>query len=450
MGPVKVPAKAYYGAQTVRAVANFPISGLRLQRRFIRAQGVIKAAAARSNVAGGAFSQRIAKAIEKAALEVADGQWDSQFIVDVYQAGAGTSQNMNANEVIANRALELLKKPRADYKTISPNDHVNRGQSTNDTIPTAIGISGREGIEKDLLPAAKALEAALRAKSRQFAKHVKMGRTHMQDAVPLTLGQEFAAYADFIKEARRRLSQASDALSYLPLGGSAVGTGLNTVPGYTKRVITEISKITGLRFRPMANKFQGIQNVEYALEASNALRSLAVALIKIADDLRLLSSGPRVGLFEISLPAVQPGSSIMPGKVNPVMAEMLNMVCFQVLGNDATIEHSVRSAQLELNVMMPVIAYNLNHAITILSNAIAVFTRDCVEGITVNARRLREYSDRSLMLVTALTPKIGYLEAADVAKEAFKEDTTLKAVLLRRKLMTAKEIDKALNPKSMV
>ncbi len=358
---------------------------------------------------------------------------------------------MNANEVIANRAEEILgNKERGSYKTVHPNDHVNRGQSTNDTIPTAIMLSGREGIEKELLPALDRLERALKDKAKAFAKKVKMGRTHMQDAVPVTLGQEFGAYADFINEARRRLSQASDALKYLPLGGSAVGTGLNTVKGYQKNAVAEIAAITGLDFKPMRNKFQGVQNVEAALEASGAMRSLAVALSKIADDLRLLSSGPRIGLAEIRLPAVQPGSSIMPGKVNPVMAEMLNMACFQVLGNDAAIEHGVRSAQLELNVMMPMIAWNLNHSITILTNAVDAFTQRCVEGIEADDERLKFYRDRSLMLVTALTPKIGYNEAADVAKQALKEDKTLKEVLLERGLMDEDEIDEALDPSTMV
>jgi fumarate hydratase class II len=272
----------------------------------------------------------------------------------------------------------------------------------------------------------------------------------MQDAVPVTLGQEFAAYAEHLKESRRRLRQASEALSYVPLGGSAVGTGLNTVKDYDKNAVAEIARLTGLAFRPMRNKFPGVQNVESALEASGAMRGLAVSLCKIADDLRLLSSGPRVGLFEINLPAVQPGSSIMPGKVNPVMAEMLNMVCFQVIGNDTAIEHGVRSSQLELNVMMPMIAWNLNQSITILANACDAFAVRCVDGITVNAERLREFSERSLMLVTALTPVIGYDEAAEVAKQAFKEGKTLKQVLIERRLMDEKAIDKALDPSTMV
>lgn len=450
LGTLEVPAERYFGIQTHRAVQNFRISGLRLPRRFIRAQGLIKAAAATANGKAGVVEKNKADAIRRAAIEVAEGKWDAEFVVDVYQAGAGTSQNMNANEVIANRALELLGHEKGAYDQVSPNDDVNRAQSTNDTIPTAICVGGREAIERDVRPALARLNFAFEKKVKQYAKVIKAGRTHLQDATPLTLGQEFSAYVHFLKEADRRLALASDALSYLPLGGTAVGTGINATPGYDRDAVAEISKLSGLEFRVTPNKFALQQNVEAALEASSAMRSLATALNKVADDFRLLASGPRTGFYEIELPTVQPGSSIMPGKVNPVMAEMLNMVCHQAFGHDATIHHSVRSAQLELNVMMPVIGYNLLQCATILANAMDAFREKAVEGLKVNEAICRQYLDRSLMLVTALTPKIGYLKAAEVAKAAMAENKTLKQVLLEKKLLSEKECDALLDPWKML
>jgi fumarate hydratase, class II len=450
LGTKEVPAERYYGIQTLRAVENFPISGLRLPRRFIQAQGLIKAAAAHANATGGAFEKKLGEAIKKAAIEVAEGKWDAEFVVDVYQAGAGTSQNMNANEVIANRALELLGRPKGAYDTCNPNDHVNRGQSTNDTIPTAILVSARLSIEEDLRPALARLTKELERKAKEYAKVIKAGRTHLQDATPLTLGQEFSGYVHFLKEADRRLEHASEALAYLPLGGTAVGTGINTVPKYDVNAVKELSRLAGLAFHVTPNKFAGQQNVEAALEASAALRSLATALNKISDDFRLLASGPRTGFYEIELPAVQPGSSIMPGKVNPVVAEMMNMVCHQAFGHDATIHHAVRSAQLELNVMMPVIGYNLLQCIRILTTAMDTFAERAVRDLKVNEEMCRFYLDRSLMLVTALTPKIGYLKAAEVAKAAMAENKTLKQVLLEKRLLTEKEIDTLLDPWKML
>ncbi|HBH60727.1 MAG TPA: aspartate ammonia-lyase, partial [Nitrospiraceae bacterium] len=358
LGRVNLPDDVYYGAQTKRAVDNFPVSGLRLPRRFIKAQGTIKLAAARANGSLGLLSRKMRKAIEKASMEVMNGTHDAQFVVDVYQAGAGTSQNMNANEVIANRAIELLGGDKGDYRRVHPNDHVNMAQSTNDTIPTSLYMSSVEAVRDDLVPALKTLKATLITKSREFGNIVKAGRTHLQDAVPVRLGQEFSGYAESVNKDLLRLQNAMKSLLEIPIGGNALGTGINAHPRFKKCVIDEIRKITGINFKGSRNLFEGIQNVYPALELSAALRGVAVTMTKLANDVRLLSSGPRTGFAEIRLPAVQPGSSIMPGKVNPVMAEMLNMVCFQVMGNDTAVSCAVQASQLELNVMMPVIAHN--------------------------------------------------------------------------------------------
>ncbi|HDH53003.1 MAG TPA: aspartate ammonia-lyase, partial [Nitrospirae bacterium] len=334
LGKVRLPDDVYYGAQTGRAIDNFPISGLRLPGRFIKAQGIVKLAAARANASLGLLSKKMLKAVEKSAAEVINGMHDQHFVVDVYQAGAGTSQNMNANEVIANRAIEILGGEKGDYTLINPNDHINMAQSTNDTIPASMYISSFKAVRDDLIPALGGLKDALLSKSGEFDKIVKAGRTHMQDAVPIRLGQEFSGYAEAVKKDIYRIKNAMESLLYLPLGGNAIGTGINAMPKYRSRVIREIGKITGIKFRSCENLFEGIQNVNPALELSAALRGVSITLTKIANDIRLLSSGPRTGLAEIRLPVVQPGSSIMPGKVNPVMPEMLNMVCFQVMGND--------------------------------------------------------------------------------------------------------------------
>ncbi|MBI4838505.1 MAG: aspartate ammonia-lyase [Nitrospirae bacterium] len=446
LGSVKLPDKAYYGAQTKRAQDNFPISGLRLPRRFIRAQGIIKLAAARTNGSLGLINKKILKAIEKAAAEVIEGLHDSQFVVDVYQAGAGTSQNMNANEVIANRAIELLGAKRGCYKIIHPNDHVNMAQSTNDTIPTAICISAFESVKEFLLPALNGLYKELSKKSKEFKKVVKSGRTHLQDAVPMTLGQEFSGFAESVKNDMRRIQNASESLLNLPIGGNAVGTGINAHPKFRKRIVKEIAKLTGIKFRSAANTFEGIQNVYPALELSASLRGVSVTLTKIANDIRLLSSGPRTGFAEITLPAVQPGSSIMPGKINPVMAEMLNMVCFQVLGCDTTIACAVQASQLELNVMKPVIAHNLLFSIDILSNAVNAFNEKCFKGITANKARCREYAETSTALATALNPIIGYASAAEIAKEAYKTGKTVKQVVIEKGILTKTEAQRILDP----
>jgi len=449
LGKVKLPDDVYYGAQTKRAVDNFPISGLTLPRKFIKAQGVVKLAAARANGGLGELDKKILRAIEKAAKEVIKGTHDDHFVVDVYQAGAGTSQNMNANEVIANRAIELLGGEKGDYSVVHPNDHVNMAQSTNDTIPTAIYIASYEALKEHLIPVLKGLKNSLLHKSKEFDGIVKAGRTHMQDAVPIRLGQEFGGYAETVRKDIYRIERASESLLNLPIGGNALGTGINAKAGFRNKVLREIRKITGIKFKGCDNLFEGIQNVTPALEVSASLRGAAVSLTKIANDLRLLSSGPRTGFAEIQLPAVQPGSSIMPGKVNPVMAEMMNMVCFQVIGNDTTISYACQASQLELNVMKPLIAYNLISSIDILSNAVEVFAKKCVDGITADAKRCREYADATLAMATALNPVIGYAAAAEVSKESYRTGKTVRQLAVEKGILTENKAKTVLNPRKL-
>lgn len=449
LGQVRVPADAYYGVQTYRAVKNFPISGLRLQPRFVRAQAIIKLAAAKANAALGVLDRQIAKAIILAAREVLDGKFSDQFVVDVFQAGAGTSQNMNMNEVLANRANELLGGSKGNYSLVHPNDHVNMAQSTNDTIHTAIHIAAVEAIVSELLPSLKHLRDALRRKAEEFDSVVKAGRTHLQDAVPLRLGQEFSGYAHMIERGRQRVERSFDSLLELNIGGTAVGTGLNAHPEYSASVVKEINRLTRLRFRRATNMFEAMQNTDACVEMSGALKTLAVSLTKIANDLRLLSSGPRTGLAEIRLPAVQPGSSIMPGKVNPVIAEMLNMAAFQVMGNDAVVTHAGQAGQLELNVMMPVIAYNLIQSIEILATATRAFADRCVRGIEADDKKCREWAEMSISLATALSPKIGYERAAEVAKKAYATGKPVRQVVLEEDLISERELDEILNIRTM-
>ncbi len=446
LGNVKLSDNVYYGAQTKRAVNNFPISGLNLPRGFIRAQGVVKLAAARANSGLGVLGKKTARAIEKASMEVITGKHDKHFVVDIYQAGAGTSQNMNANEIIANRAIEMLGGEKGDYSIVNPNDHVNMAQSTNDTIPTSLYISSYEAVRDDLVPALKGLKTALQLKSRAFDKIVKAGRTHLQDAVPIRLGQEFGGYAESVNNDLTRVRTATRSLLNLPIGGNALGTGINAHPGFKKSVIREIKKITGVHFKGSRNLFEGIQNIYPALELSASLRGVAVTLTKIANDLRLLSSGPRTGFAEIRLPAVQPGSSIMPGKVNPVMAEMLNMVCYQVMGNDTAISYATQASQLELNVMMPMIAYNLLFSIQILSNGITAFTHKCVKGIEADAKKCNDYAENTLAMATALNPVIGYASAADVSKEAYKTGRTARQISVERGILSEENARRILDP----
>jgi fumarate hydratase class II len=426
LGDVQIPTDAYYGAQTARAMANFPISGLRLPRPFIRAQGIIKWAAAKAHLDLGALDARKANAICQAAEEVIEGRFDEWFVVDIYQAGAGTSQNMNANEVIASRAAEILGGPRGDTSWVHPNDDVNKSQSTNDTIHAAMNVAGMELLANALDPALRRLEAALDAKAREFEPIVKAGRTHLQDAVPLRLGDEFGAWAENVRRHRRWLEQAAANLLYLGLGGNAVGTGINTPPGFAELAVSYVSQYTGLGFRLAPNPFTFNQNPDEVTLVSGVLRNIALVLQRIANDLRLLSSGPRTGLAEIELPAVQPGSSIMPGKVNPVLAEMLNMVAYQVQGCDVTVAQAGGAGQLELNVMMPVIAANFLHEIGILASAVDAFTERCVKGIRADAERCRTYAEQSLALATALNVAVGYDNAARVVKHALANGTSLR------------------------
>lgn len=450
LGEVKVPADAYYGAQTQRAVENFPISGLRLPRRFIRAQGIIKYAAAFANNQVGLLDGKKAEAIIKAAQEVVEGKWDSQFVVDVYQAGAGTSQNMNANEVIANRAIELLGGTKGDISIIHPNDHVNMAQSTNDTIHVAINIAAVEAVHHDLLPSLEGIITSLEEKGRDFRHIIKSGRTHLQDAVPMRLGQEFLGYKTTLEEAKKTIIESMDLLYQIGLGGNAVGTGINAHPDYSETAIKKVAELTGFPFRKPEEMFMFMQNTQGAIKLSSGLKNLAIHLIKIAGDLRLLSSGPRTGLAEITLPAVQPGSSIMPGKVNPVMPEMINMIGSQVIGNDAAITSAGQASQLELNVMMPVIAYNLLHSIQILANGIKAINDKAVKGIIANEERCKELMEQSLALATALNPVIGYDKAAEVAKKAYKTGKTVREIVKEEGILSDEDLDKYLDINQMV
>lgn len=430
LGEVRVPADAYYGPQTERAKHNFPISGLRLPFRFIRAQGIIKRAAAIANRDVGELDTEKAAAIIQAAEEVIKGKFNIHFVVDVYQAGAGTSQNMNANEVIANRACEILGGKRGDVSLVHPNDHVNMAQSTNDTIHVAMNIAAMEAITSDLLPNLLHFEEELFKKAEEWDSVLKSGRTHLQDAVPMRLGQEFAGYAHAVRMRREMLEKVSGRLLLIGLGGNAVGTGINAHPDYSEKAIAEIARFTGLNFKKPDNYFTFVQNPDAAVEVSGQLRALAVTVMKIANDLRLLSSGPRTGLAEIRLPAVQPGSSIMPGKVNPVMAEMMNMICYQVLGCDMTVASAGSASQLELNVMMPVMAYNLLHEINILAAGLGVFTDKCIAGMEADTDRCLQYAEMSTSVATALNPLIGYDKAAEIAKKAYAERKTVREVAI--------------------
>ena len=447
MGEMQVPAGSYYGAQTQRAVLNFPISGLRFPRAFIRAMGLIKKAAAETNQELGLLSGELADAIKTAADEVIEGKLDGQFVVDIFQTGSGTSTNMNTNEVIANRAIEI-RGGTIGNREVHPNDHVNMGQSSNDVIPTAIHVSALEGLEKRLIPAVKQLRASLQEKAGAFDQVVKIGRTHLQDAVPIRLGQEFSGYAAMMEHAVRRLEAARASLSELAIGGTAVGTGLNCHPEFPGKVVQKLSEWTGVSFREAKNRFEALATRDAAVEASGMMRTVACSLMKIANDVRWLGSGPRCGIGELSLPETQPGSSIMPGKVNPVIPEALTMVAAQVIGNDVTIAVGGQSGNFELNVMKPVIAYNLLQSIELLSNGCAVFRERCVDGLMANEARCREMVEKSLAMVTALAPKIGYDNAAALAKEAHKTGRTVRDLAVEKKVLPLEELEKVLDPMS--
>ena len=427
MGEMRVPASAYYGAQTARAVENFPISNLRFSRTFIRAIGLIKKHAALVNESLGLLDPTLAGAVARAAGEVADGKFDSQFVVDIFQTGSGTSTNMNANEVIANRASELIGGKIGDG-LVHPNDQVNRGQSSNDVIPTAIHLAALHDIETRLVPALKELHAALAKKAVEFNDILKIGRTHLQDATPMRLGQEFSGFASQIEHGLVRLEGLKPHLSELALGGTAVGTGLNTHPEFARRVIDAISRETGLQLREASNHFEAQAARDACVEASGALKTIATSLIKIANDIRWLGSGPRLGLAELKLPAIQPGSSIMPGKVNPVLCEMLIQVGAQVIGNDATITFSGTFGNFELNTMMPVIACNLLQSIELMANGSRVFAQRCVAGLQADPEKCETSIERSLAMCTVLAPVIGYDKAAHIAKVAYETDRTVRDV----------------------
>jgi fumarate hydratase class II len=444
MGGMRVPADAYYGAQTARAVENFPISGLRFHRSFLRALGLIKKHAAITNATLGLLPQDIAGAIQQAAQEVMDGKWDAQFVVDVFQTGSGTSSNMNANEVMAHRANELLGGRPGDRR-VHPNDHVNCGQSSNDVFPSAIHLAALELIQSQLAPALVELQEALRQKADQFNDILKIGRTHLQDATPLRLGQEFSGYASQVAHGVARLESVKPHLGELALGGTAVGTGLNTHPEFARRTIAGLAQETGVALREADNHFEAQAARDACVETSGALKTVAVSLIKIANDIRWLGSGPRLGLGELKLPATQPGSSIMPGKVNPVMCEMVIQVGAQVIGNDATITFGGARGNFELNTMMPVMGYNLLQSIELLTNASRVFTRRCVNGLEADVERCERNVERSLALCTALARVIGYDQAAHIAKLAAETGRTVREVAREISGLSPAKLDELLD-----
>jgi fumarate hydratase, class II len=445
MGEMSVPADVYYAAQTARAVANFPISDLRLPRRFIAALGHVKAAAARANMALGLLSDPPGTAIERAALEVAEGRFDDQFLVDVFQSGSGTSTNMNANEVIANRAIELLGGQRGDHALVHPNDHVNMGQSTNDVFPSSLHVAALSAVESHLLPAMRRLADAFERKALEFADVVKAARTHLQDAVPITLGQELSGYGSVMRHNIVRVEHVRPHLSELAIGGTAVGTGLNAPPDFAPRVVTELRALTRQMFRRAENPYEAMQNRDAAVELAGALKVTAVGLLKITNDLRLLSSGPRTGLNEIALPAMQPGSSIMPGKVNPVIPEAVGMVATQVIGYDAAITVAASNGNLDLNAMMPIIAYDLLASIEMVGNACSLLADRCVDGIVANRVRCREYAERSAAVVTALAPVIGYDAAAAIFRDALARSVSIRQAIVDAGVLPSAQLDEVLD-----
>lgn len=448
LGYVEVPAKAYYGAQTSRAVANYPISGMRAHPQLIRAFGMVKKAAAEANKELGLVEAPRAEAIMQAAQEVIDGKWNSEFVVDVFQAGAGVSFHMNTNEVLANRANEILGGKLGEYAQVHPNDHVNYGQSTNDVFPTGMRVATLLALET-LYPVLDTLATTFAAKAVEFHDVMKSGRTHMQDAVPIRLGQEFAAYGLAIEKGRKFLALAADSLRELGLGGSAVGTGINTHPDYRAKAVANLSRISGQKLTPAADMRWAMQSNACMADVSAALRGIALEVIRISNDLRLLSSGPNTGFGEIYLPSLQPGSSIMPGKINPVMPELAAMVSFQVVGNDAAVAMAVQAGQLELNVMMPTMAYSVLQSITILANMLRQFNDRCVAGITANKERCAQYAQSTVSLATALNPYIGYAKAAEIVKESVATGNSIISIARAKGLLSEEEIAEILDPVRM-
>jgi fumarate hydratase class II len=449
MGEMTLPASALHGASTHRAVLNFPVSGYRFSRPFIRALGLIKRAAAEANHDLGLLDAERSALITRAAEEVVEGKLDDHFPLDIFQTGSGTSTNTNANEVIANRSAQLAGKPIGSREHVHPNDHVNMGQSSNDVIPAAIHISAAEELKNRLIPALSKLHAALEAKTKEFWDVIKIGRTHLMDATPVRLGQEFSGYAQQVAYAKERALKSIEVLRELPLGGTAVGTGLNRDVNLPKKILKHLELRTGIAFYEAKNHFEAQGGKDAVVEVSGQLKTIAVSLFKIANDIRWLASGPRCGIGEIQLPATQPGSSIMPGKVNPVMCEAMMMVCAQVIGNDTTITWAGANGNFELNVMMPVIAHDLLESVRLLSNVVDIFCDKCVRGIVANEERCRELIELSMAMVTSLAPMIGYDRAAEIAKESAKTGRTVREIAREKRVLPEKELERALDPVEM-
>lgn len=448
LGEKEIPKDAYYGVQTMRAIENFPITGYRIHPELIKSLGIVKKAAALANMEIGMLQKEIGQYIIQACDEVISGKWNDQFIVDPIQGGAGTSINMNTNEVIANRALELMGEEKGNYKLISPNSHINMSQSTNDAFPTATHIAVLSLLNQ-LLEASKTMQNAFVSKAKEFAGIIKMGRTHLQDAVPILLGQEFEAYSRVVSRDIDRISLSRQHLYEVNMGATAVGTGLNADPVYIDTVVRNLSELSGLPLKGAEHLVDATQNTDCYTEVSANLKVCMINMSKIANDLRLMASGPRDGLFEIILPARQPGSSIMPGKVNPVMAEVVNQVAFQVIGNDLTISSASEAGQFELNVMEPVLFFNLIQSISTMSNVFKVFTEKCIVGIKANDEHLKEYVEKSVGIITAVNPHIGYELAAQIAKEAIATGASVRELCIKSGALTAEQLDKILDPYAM-
>jgi len=450
MGEVEVPEDKYFGAQTQRSLNNFKIGGEKFQRDFIRAYGIVKKAAASVNNSKGLLDSKLADAIKKASQEVIEGKLDEHFPLVVWQTGSGTQSNMNFNEVIANRSIELLGGELGSKEPVHPNDHVNMGQSTNDTFPTAINIAAVEAVSNKLMPELKELCNSLQKKSDEFDKIIKLGRTHLQDATPLSLGQEFSGYSSALSHGIKRVEKGLESCYELAMGGTAVGTGINSFDGFGQLVANEISELTNLPFITAENKFEALGGQDCIVELSGSLKTVAVSLFKIANDIRWLSSGPRSGIGEILIPENEPGSSIMPGKVNPTQCEAMTMVCTQVMGNDNTISIAGASGNFELNVFRPVIAYNIIQSITLLTDACNSFRLNCVNGIEANKERIHSNLYNSLMLVTALNSHIGYDKAAEVAKKAYKEKISLRDAIVDLGYLSGEDFDQLVQPEKMI
>ena len=450
IGEINVPAKKYYGAQTQRSLENFKIGGERFQRELIKSYGILKKAAAITNEAAGKLDPKVSKAIIKSAEEVIIGKLDDHFPLVVWQTGSGTQSNMNFNEVIANRAIEILGGKIGSKDPVHPNDHVNMSQSTNDTFPSAINIAAVDMVSNELIPSLKKLHLSFNKKANDFDSIIKLGRTHLQDATPLSLGQEFSGYASALKHSIERIESSLDLCLELPMGGTAVGTGINSFEGFAESAAENIAQLTKLSFRTASNKFETLAAQDCIVELSGSLKTLAVSLFKIANDIRWLASGPRSGIGEIIIPSNEPGSSIMPGKVNPTQCEAMTMVCSQIMGNDLTISFAGSGGNFELNVYRPVIAFNIIQSIRLLNDACDSFRKHCVDGITPHEENIKSNLYNSLMLVTALNPHIGYDKAAEVAKKAHQDNTSLKDAIIELGYMSGEDFDKLVDPKKMI